>query len=174
MKVHLIILPQGSFEPSYIAALATTAHVPVLSFSPSETSFPPTQFPFFIKTAPSDATQSQAIAIVNLISTIRTNGAVLIYEDSPQYAELIPSTVKELGDSKIHHIPISSTINNEQIYNYLVSVKGMRGHVFLVHSSVHLASRIFDAAKVSGMLSDDYVWITTEFITSYLDRKSVV
>ncbi|KAF3336819.1 glutamate receptor 2.8-like protein [Carex littledalei] len=167
VKVHLIILPQGSVEPSYIAALATTAHIPVLSFSASETSFPPSRFPFFIKTAPSDATQSQAIA--NLISTIRTNGAVLIYEDSPQYAELIPSTVKELGDSKIHHIPISSTINNEQIYDNLVSVKGMKGHVFLVHSSVHLASRIFDAAKVAGMFSDEYVWITTEFITSYLE-----
>ncbi|KAF3336820.1 glutamate receptor 2.8-like protein [Carex littledalei] len=167
VKVHLIIGPLHSHEAPYIAALATTAHIPVLSFSASDTSFSPSPFPFFIKTAPSDATQSQAIA--NLISTIRTNGVVLIYEDSHQYAELISSTVKELGDSKIHRIPISSTINDEHIYDNLVSVKGLKRHAFLVHSSVHLASRIFDAAKVVGMLSDDYVWITTEFITSFLE-----
>ncbi|KAF3336822.1 glutamate receptor 2.8-like protein [Carex littledalei] len=172
VKVHLIIGPQNFDEAPHIAALATTAHVPVLSFSASDTSVSPFRFPFFIKTAPSDATQSQAIA--NLISTIRTNtirtnGVVLIYEDSYQYGELVPSTDKDLGDSKIHRVLISSNINDEQIYDNLVSVMGMKGHVFLVHSSVHLASRLFKAAKVAGMLSDDYVWITTEFITSYLE-----
>lgn len=167
MKVHLIIGPQNSYEASYIAALATTACMPVLSFSASETSFSSSRFPFFIRTAPSDVTQSQAIA--NLISTIRAKGIVMIYEDSHDYAELIHYLVKEIGYHEICRVPISSTIDDEQTYENLVSVMIMKGHVFLVHSPIHLASHLFDTAKTSRMLSDEYVWITTEFLTSYLE-----
>ncbi|KAJ3693376.1 hypothetical protein LUZ60_008856 [Juncus effusus] len=171
-KVQLIIGPQYTKDAQNVLVLAEHGDLLMLSFSTNnDTSLPVTPLPFLTLRTPSDAMLVQARAIADLITTNRPNEVAFIYEDTREYAAFLPHIINEVGAlvRVLHRVPISNTATNDRIYADLISLTEMRANVFIMHTTVRLASRLFEIARVAGLLSDGYIWVTTEAITSYIE-----
>ncbi|XP_039115641.1 glutamate receptor 2.8-like [Dioscorea cayenensis subsp. rotundata] len=168
-KVQAIIGPQTSGEAQFVGDLGEKAKIPIISFSATSPSISPSQSPFFLRTGLTDAAQSPAIA--SLIKFYGWHRLVPIYEDTDSCAGFIPSLIDSLLDADItvpYRTLLSKNSNDDHISSELYLLKTMQTRVFFVHMSTPLASRFFQKAEEAGMMTDDYVWIISEKLTSLI------
>ncbi|KAH7658094.1 Ionotropic glutamate receptor plant protein, partial [Dioscorea alata] len=155
-------------EASFVAELGTRAQVPVLSFIGT---YPPAatrRCPFLVPLAHSQVLQMKAIAAI--IQSWSWKKVSLIYEDVEYTATtIIPYLADALGDANIYsRVALSSY--ESSFSEELEMLRCSQSRVFVVHTSIQLATRLFAEAYKKGMMTDGYVWITTDAITSKLDH----
>ena len=93
-QVQAIIGPRTSAEAEFVAHIGNHTHVPVLSYSATSPRLSPAQTPFFVRTAVNDSAQAAPIAAV--LAEFRWHAVVIVYEDSPYGAGILPAMADAL------------------------------------------------------------------------------
>ncbi|KAL6861898.1 hypothetical protein ACP4OV_017598 [Aristida adscensionis] len=172
-QVQAIIGPLTSAEAEFIAYLGNYTLTPILSLASAPTALTPSLTPFFLHTAPIDSLQTELIAAILDMFSWRT--AILVYEDSPFGAGILPELVYTLQGYNMRitdsiAVPIDAT--EDYLATVMYNLKENSTRVFIVHMLPDLAARIFHWANVAYMMSDGYVWIATASIGSAVDNFS--
>ncbi|XP_078150474.1 glutamate receptor 2.8-like isoform X1 [Carex rostrata] len=176
-SVHAILGPDTASEVAFVADLGAKANVPIISYSVTSKSVAPCCFHFFVRAAPSDALQVQAIAA--LVHEYGWRRVVPIYEDDDHGVALLPFLVDALDNVEAvipYRCGIRFSATDDHISSELYRLQKLQIRVFVIHTCVQLAGRIFTIANRIGMMSEGYVWILTEGLTSllgWIESKSV-
>ncbi|CAI9784241.1 unnamed protein product [Fraxinus pennsylvanica] len=167
-NVELIIGPRSWEETSTVAEVGELYDVPILSFSDSSPPWAAERWPFLIQAAAGTHVQMKAVA--NIIQSWGWRRVNVIYEDTDSAANGISPYLYgafQAVDVEISNfLPLSSFAESSLLHNELENLKQEQCRVFVVHTSFKLATRIFGMAKEKRMMEKEYVWITTDSITS--------
>ncbi|XP_075663577.1 glutamate receptor 2.1-like [Castanea sativa] len=169
MEVQAIIGPQNSMQAKFMIDLGEKAQVPIVSFSATSPPLTSLQSPYFFRVAQNDSSQVKAISAI--VQAFGWREAVPIYEDNSFGEGIIPNLVDALQnvDARVpYQSIISPSATDDQIGEELYKLMTMQTRVFIVHMSTNISSRLFNKAKEIGMMSEGYIWITTNGITNSL------
>ena len=169
MGVQAILSSQSSTLADFVIDISNKAQVPIISQATSP-SLSPKKNPYFIRAAP--VVYAQVGALASIIKAFNWREIVLIYEDSSYGSGIVPYLTDALLSINIkvqYQSVISLSATDDHILQQLYKLQTMHTRVFVVHMFLPLASRLFLKAKEVGMMSQGYVWITTDVITSFLD-----
>ncbi|KAF6175243.1 hypothetical protein GIB67_030461 [Kingdonia uniflora] len=155
----------------------STREVPIISLATASLS-PPSRLPYFVPLVDEISLQMRCTAAI--IGSYRWRKIIAIYEDSNAYASdsgiitLLSDALRDVGSVIKYHssfpplasLPDPRTVIREE----LEKLRNQQYRVFvIVQSSLPLATILFKEAKRMGMMENDYVWITTDGLTSLLD-----
>ncbi|KAL8470072.1 hypothetical protein ACS0TY_032805 [Phlomoides rotata] len=163
-----IIAPNSWDESSAIAEVGHQLNVPIVSLYDSTPVWATTRWPSFVQASPSTCRQMKAVAsIVNSWGWRRVN---VIYEDADfASSDILNHLYGALHDADVEFsalVPLSSSSHTLQ--EEMEKLRSGQCRVFVVHTSLGLAERIFGKAKEMKMMEEEYVWITTHSVTSMI------
>ncbi|GJR72870.1 glutamate receptor 3.4-like protein [Tanacetum coccineum] len=171
-KVVAAIGPQSSTIAHVISHVVTELHVPLLSFGATDPTLSALQYPYFIRTTQNDYYQMSAIA--DVIEYFDWKEVIAIFVDD-DYGR---NGVSSLGDSlaknraKISYkAALTPGASQSDVSQVLTDVNLMESRVYVVHVNPDSGLNIFSIAKKLGMMTSDYVWITTEWLPAVLDSS---
>ncbi|KAI3883164.1 hypothetical protein MKW92_041349 [Papaver armeniacum] len=167
--VEAIIGPSTSLQAIFMADLGNKAQVPIISFTATSPSVSTSQNPYFIRTTQSDLSQVNVIA--ELVKTFGWREVVPIYEDTEYGKGMMPDMIDAFQaiDTRVpHRSLISSSATDGEILSALYKLMAMRTRVFVVHMTPALGIRVFQKAKMIGMMSEGYSWIITDGLANFL------
>ncbi|XP_024199330.1 glutamate receptor 2.8 isoform X1 [Rosa chinensis] len=175
VEVKVILGPVSSMQASFVVNLGEKAHVPIISFSATSPSLTSPRSSFFFRFAQNDLNQVKAIS--GIVQNFGWRRVVPIYVDNMYGEGVIPFLIDALQDVDAH-IPYRSLIHelatDDQIEKELYKLMTMQTRVFIVHMMPNLSSRLFAKAKEMGMMSEGFVWITTNSIGNNLRSMASV
>nr|KJB50476.1 hypothetical protein B456_008G173300 [Gossypium raimondii] len=173
--VVVAIGPQSSGIAHVISHVVNELHVPLLSFGATDPTLSSMQYPYFLRTTPSDHFQMYAIA--DIVDYYGWREVIAIFVDD-DYGR---SGISVLGDAlakkraKISYKAAFSPGDTEsKINDLLVEVNLMESRVYVVHVNPDTGLNIFSVANALNMMGSGYVWIATDWLPSYLDSKDAV
>ncbi|MCL7023598.1 hypothetical protein MKW94_018707 [Papaver nudicaule] len=173
--VVAIIGPQSSGIAHVISHVVEELHVPLLSFAATDPTLSALQYSYFIRTTQSDYFQMHAVA--DLVDFYGWREVIAIYVDD-DYGR---SGISALGDalakkrSKISYkAALSPGATRSTINDLLVNVNLMESRVYVVHVNPDSGLSIFSVAKSLEMMTNGYVWITTDWLPSVIDSSEPV
>ncbi|KAL6196321.1 hypothetical protein ACLB2K_031936 [Fragaria x ananassa] len=169
VEVKAIMGPISSMQASFVVSLGEQAHVPIISFSATSPSLTSLQSSYFFRFAQNDLNQVKAIS--GIVQNFGWRRVVPIYVDNMYGEGIIPFLIDALQevDAHIpHRSPIHESATNADIEKELYKLMTMQTRVFIVHMNPNLSSRLFSKAKELGMMSEGFVWITTNGIGNNL------
>jgi glutamate receptor, ionotropic, plant len=170
VQVQAIIGPQTSADAAFVAHIGNRTHVPILSYSATSAELSPAQTPFFVRTAVNDSFQAAPIAA--LIAEFRWHAAVVVYEDSPYGAGILPAiadALQDVGAKIMDRAAVPLDAADDHLDKALYRFMAMQTRVFVVHMNHRLAARLFRRARNAGMMSEDYAWIATDGLGTFAD-----
>ncbi|XP_059663989.1 glutamate receptor 2.8-like [Cornus florida] len=174
--VQAILGPQTWEEASTVAeSCSLNSHtIPILSLADATPPCATRRWPFLIQASPSHHAQMKAVAAV--VQSWGWHRVIVIFEDTDSTANgliHLSDALRENG-AEISHFVALSPFN--ALSDDLEKLKKGQCRVFVVHSSLPLALRLFETAKEMKMMEKDYVWITTDSTTSlvhYINHSSI-
>ncbi|KAM7480983.1 hypothetical protein LguiB_005566 [Lonicera macranthoides] len=159
-SMHGVILLKYGFTLALIWAL----NLHILPFIPSLTSL---RSEYFVRATLNDS--SQVNALTAIIQAFGWRNVVPIYVDDDFGEGIIPSLIDALNEIGTH-IPYRRVINpsviDQEIIAELYKLMIMQTRVFVLHMTKSLGSRVLNIAQEVGMMSEGYVWIVSNGITS--------
>ncbi|XP_021776464.1 glutamate receptor 3.4-like [Chenopodium quinoa] len=171
--VAIAIGPQSSGIAHVISNVVNELHVPLLSLATDPT-LSSLQYPYFLRAIQSDYFQMYAIA--DLIVYYGWTEVIAIFVDD-DYGR---NGISALGDAlakkraKISYkAAFPPDASKNAINDLLVEVNLMESRIIIVHVNPDSGLTVFSVAKSLGMISDGYVWIATDWLSSVLDSKPV-
>ncbi|XP_073263496.1 glutamate receptor 2.7-like [Populus alba] len=168
-QVQAIIGTQTWEEVSLVAEIARETQVPILSFADTAPEWVPERWPSLLQASPDKRAQMKAIAAI--VQSWNWHQVIVIYEDTDSSARgVIPhlhDALREVNSDVSQFVAFSPFASSDSMYKELENIKSKQYcTVFVVHLSFKLAVRLFEMAKKMEMMQKDYVWITTDPITS--------
>ncbi|KAL8131211.1 glutamate receptor 3.4-like isoform X3 [Apium graveolens] len=167
--------PQSSGIAHIISHVVNELHVPLLSFGATDPTLSALQFPYFLRTTQSDYFQMQAIA--DFVEYYKWREVIAIFVDD-DYGR---NGISALGDAlaknrasisyKAAYTPGAPV---SDINDLLVGVNLMESRVYVVHVNPDTGLRVFDVAKHLGMMTNGYIWIATEWLSSVMDSSETM
>ncbi|XP_059451026.1 glutamate receptor 2.8-like [Corylus avellana] len=158
-------------EAVFVAQLGNESQVPIVSLSNEVPPWAFSQWPFLGSAARNVHAQMKAVAAI--IQSWQWRQVNIIYEDfNPVASGINPNIITAIQevDAKINELVAFSPFSPyAYISKKLESLKNGQCRVFIVHTSITLATKIFKEANEMGMMGKDFVWITTNDITSQID-----
>ena len=158
-------------EAVFVAQLGNESEVPILSLANEVPQWASCHWPFLINAARSQNAQMKAVAAI--IQSWKWRKVNIIYEDiNPAVTGISPELIAAIQgvDAEINDLlPLSPFLPYPSLSQKLESLKNESCRVFIVHTSITLATKIFTEANNLGMMDKDYVWIATNDITSQID-----
>ncbi|KAF5478608.1 hypothetical protein F2P56_005151 [Juglans regia] len=166
-EVQAIISP-GTWEgASLVAEIGNQAKIPVLSIADSTPLWALKRWPFLLQASPNQNAQMKAIAAI--VQSWEWHQITVIYEDIDSFRSgVMPhlsEALQEVG-AEISNLLALSPFSSPSLSKELERLKGEQCRVFVVHLSLPLAVQLFERAKEMNMMEIDYVWITTDPLTS--------
>ncbi|KAL4359695.1 hypothetical protein AHAS_Ahas08G0103100 [Arachis hypogaea] len=167
--VVAVIGPQSSGIAHLISNVVNELHVPLLSFA-TDPSLSSLQYPYFIRTMPSDCFQMYAIA--ELVDYYQWREVIAIYVDDDNGRNGISVLGNALAKkrAKISYkaaFPPGAAMSD--ISDLLNHVNLMESRIYVLHVNPDSGLSIFDIANKLGMISSGYMWIATDWLPSVLD-----
>lgn len=165
--MQAILSPQTWEEASLVAEIGNQANISVLSIADSTPSWAIERWPFLLQASPNQNAQMKAIAAI--VQSWKWHQVTVIYEDSDSFSSgVIPHLSDALRDvgAEIRNLLALSPFTSRSLSKELERLKHEQCRVFVVHLSLPLAMHLFERAKEMGMMEKEYVWITTDSITS--------
>ncbi|PRQ27374.1 putative periplasmic binding protein-like I [Rosa chinensis] len=172
-RVKAIIGPVTSMQTSFVINLGNQAHVPIISFSATSPSLTSLRIPYFFQFAQTDSSQVEAISAI--VKAFGWRQVVPIYINTEYGQGIIPyltDALQEVDARVPYRSVISSSATDGQIVQELSKLMSMETRVFIVHMTADLSSRLFVKAKEVGMMSEGYVWLTTNEILNRLQSQN--
>ncbi|KAL8235413.1 hypothetical protein R6Q59_021513 [Mikania micrantha] len=121
------------------------------------------QWPFYIQAVPTQSTQMNAVAAILQSMGIRHVSLIYETDSSASIISHLTQAFRRTGSELTHVLPLSS--GSSSLDEELEVVKQQQRKVFVIHTSLELAVRVFQTAKKMGMIGDGYLWIATNEIT---------
>ncbi|KAK1393344.1 Glutamate receptor [Heracleum sosnowskyi] len=157
-------------DASFVAQLGNTSEVPILSLASNIPLSASSQWSFLINMARSQHAQMKAVAAI--VQTWQWRKVTIIYEDTvTSVNEIFPYLIEALSevDTGIdYYLPLQA-FAPYSVRDKLKDLLRRQSRVFIVHTSSDLASTIFLEAKRMKMMRKEFVWITTDCITNFVD-----
>ncbi|XVF43386.1 hypothetical protein PTKIN_Ptkin02bG0036300 [Pterospermum kingtungense] len=155
-----------------ISEIANGLQVPLVSYGATDPTLSALQFPFFVRTVQSDA--NQMIAMADLVDFYGWKEVIAIYVDD-DYGRNGISVLNEELDRKLGKayklsLPVHFTQND--IISLLNQSKLLGPRVYVVHVNPDPQLRIFTIAKKLQMMTNNYVWLATDWLSATLDSFS--
>lgn len=173
-EVRVIIGMERWEEASLVAELGNNSQVPVLTLANEIPNWASEQWPFLIAAARSEHNQIKGVAAI--VQSWRWRKVVVIYEEvSTTITGVFPYLIDALRetDSEIDSLlPLPPLTSRSFLVENLVKLNSKQCRVFIIHTSLTLATNLFTEAKNMGMMEREYVWIVTAGITSQIDSLS--
>ncbi|TYJ47558.1 hypothetical protein E1A91_A02G198400v1 [Gossypium mustelinum] len=168
-----IIGPQSSVTAHVISHIANVLRVPLLSFSSTDPTLSPIQFPFFVRTAQNDLYQMSAIA--EIIDHYEWREVIAIYEDDDHGRNGIAALGDKLAERRCrisYKARLSPEPTRDEITDVLVKVALRESRILVVHVPGSWGLKVFSVAQYLGMLGTGYVWIATNWLSTVLETNS--
>ncbi|KAF3340302.1 glutamate receptor 3.1 [Carex littledalei] len=168
--VVAIVGPQSSVIAHVITHLANELKVPLLSYAATDPTLSSLEYPFLIQTTQSDLFQMTAIA--NLIDYYQWKQVIAIYLDDDFGRNGVAALADKLAERRLKIIEragIRPGADRSDITDLLVRLALMESRVIVLHADLSSGLLVFSVAKYLGMMSEGYVWIVTDWLSSYLD-----
>lgn len=169
-EVVVVIGPQSSGIAHVISHVVNELHIPLLSFGATDPALSTQQYQYFVRTTQSDYFQMNAIA--DMVHYFGWREVVTIFVDDDNGRNGISALNDALAkkQAKISYkaaFPPGSS--NSAISDLLVSINLMESRVYIVHVNPDTGLSIFSIAKKLQMMGNGYVWIATDWLSSFLD-----
>ncbi|XP_047080694.1 glutamate receptor 3.1-like [Lolium rigidum] len=172
--VIAIVGPQCSTIAHIISFVANELRVPMMSFA-SDATLSSIQFPFFVRTAPSDLYQMAAVAAVVDYNRWKIVTAVYIDDDYGRNGIAALDDALTAKRCKISYkVGFPANAKNSDLINLLVSVSYMESRIIILHTGAAPGLKLFSMANRLNMMGNGYVWIATDWLSAYLDSNSSV
>ncbi|GLU19658.1 hypothetical protein SLE2022_358940 [Rubroshorea leprosula] len=169
-----IIGPQSSVTAHVISHVANVLQLPLLSFSSTDPTLSPIEFPFFVRTAQNDLYQMAAIA--ELVDFYGWREVIAIYEDDDHGRNGIAALGDKLAERQCkisYKAVLSPDPTRDEIADLLVNIAmSSESRILVVHVPGSWGPLVFSVAQHFGMLSKGYVWIATNWLSTVLDTNS--
>ncbi|EOA25081.1 hypothetical protein CARUB_v10018389mg [Capsella rubella] len=168
-----IIGPQRSTTARVVAHVATELKIPILSFSATDPTMSPLQFPFFIRTAQNDLFQMAAIA--DIVQFYGWREVVAIYGDDDYGRNGVASLGDRLAEKRCrisYKAALPPKPTRENITDLLIKVALSESRIIVIHASFIWGLELFNVAQNLGMMSTGYVWIATNWLSTIIDTDS--
>ncbi|XP_062217965.1 glutamate receptor 3.1-like [Phragmites australis] len=172
--VIAIIGPQCSTIVHIISLVANELRVPLMAFA-SDPTLSSIQFPFFVRTTPSDLYQMAAVAAV--VDYYQWKIVTAIYVDDDYGRNGIAALDDELTARRCkisYKVGFPVNAKRSELLHLLVNVNNMESRVIIVHTSAPSGLQLLSLANTLNMMGNGYVWIATDWLSSYLDANSSV
>uniref|UniRef100_A0A1D1YS45 Glutamate receptor n=1 Tax=Anthurium amnicola TaxID=1678845 RepID=A0A1D1YS45_9ARAE len=171
-KVQAILGLRTWPQTAEVAELGDRASVPVLSFADGVPSWATDRWPFLLQFTPSYSPQITAISAI--IGSWHWRKVAVIYEEDDGYAgaDSIPhfmDAIQAVGSDVDYQLALSPFA---PMAKELEKLKTRRCSVFVVHTSLTLATSLFAGAAEMGMMGKGYAWVTTGAIADHLDSAN--
>ncbi|XP_074370342.1 glutamate receptor 2.5-like isoform X2 [Apium graveolens] len=169
-EVQVIIGPHTWQEASRVAEVSSQGNIPTFSLSDYTPRWAMKRWPFLVQASVSnqDAQMKAVAAIVQSWDWHRVN---IIYEDDTDsaFGSIIPNlmeSLQEVGAEISHLVPLRS-FNASSLTEELTRLREQQCRVFVVHTSIKVATHLFQKAKEMKMMEKDYIWIVTNTIADF-------
>ncbi|KAM4092980.1 hypothetical protein ACB094_06G080800 [Castanea mollissima] len=166
-QVQAILGPQTWEETSLVADIGSKTRTPILSFADTTPKWAPERWPFLLQASPNEFKQMKAVAAI--VESWEWRQVTVIYEDRDSFASRVlphlSNALREVG-AEISQLVALPPFASSSLSRDLERLKEGQCRVFVVHLSLSLSDRLFEMAKRKKMMEKDYVWITTDPITS--------
>ncbi|PON83854.1 Ionotropic glutamate receptor [Trema orientale] len=172
-KVLAIIGPQSSSIGHILSEIANGLQVPLLSYAATDPTLSALQFPFFLRTTHSDAYQMAAMA--DLVDFYGWKQVITVFVDNEYGRNGISALEDELEKKMVKiayklALPVNFDVNN--ITELLNSSKLFGPRVYVVHVDTDPSLKIFKVAESLNMMTSNYVWLATDWLSSTIDSFS--
>ncbi|KAG7968835.1 hypothetical protein I3843_07G001300 [Carya illinoinensis] len=165
-----IIGPQLSVTAHVISHIANELQVPLLSYSATDPTLSPLQFPFFVRTAQSDLFQMAAIA--EIVDYYGWKEVIAVYVDDDHGRNGIAALGDKLAERRCKisfKAPMPTEVNRDQITDVLVKVALSESRIIVLHTYAGSGPDVIKVAESLGMMGVGYVWIATNWLSTNLD-----
>ncbi|CAI5501299.1 unnamed protein product, partial [Closterium sp. Naga37s-1] len=162
-----IIGPTTSSQVALLSGLAGTTRIPLLSYSATDPLLTTSrQWPYFMRTVPSDATKMEAIA--DLLALYRYRHFVAIFTDD-RFGRNGISVLENILQNRwgwqhpvVARVALKRGREYDDARSSLEKLQQVRTSVMIIHAGGDGPDAVLKAAVELGMFSRGYVWITTE------------
>uniref|UniRef100_A0A0D9W8P0 Ionotropic glutamate receptor C-terminal domain-containing protein n=1 Tax=Leersia perrieri TaxID=77586 RepID=A0A0D9W8P0_9ORYZ len=165
-----IIGPLSSTTAHVLSHLANELHVPLMSFSATDPTLSSLEYPFFVRTTVSD--QFQMASVADLVEYYGWKQVTTIFVDNDYGRNGISSLGDELSKRRskiLYKAAFRPGATTEDLADVLIRVAMRESRVIILHANPDSGLVVFQQALKLGMMSSGYVWIATDWLTSYLD-----
>ena len=167
-QVRAILGPRTWEETSLVAEVSSQNHIPVISLADDTTpTWAAQRWPFLVQASPNQYMTLKAVAAI--IQSWEWQRVTIIYEDKDSSTTAVlhhlSNAMREVG-AEISQLLALPPFASSSLSLELQRLKEGQCGVSVVHLSLSLAERLFEMAKRMKMMEKDYVWITTDPITS--------
>ncbi|KAL4320322.1 hypothetical protein GQ457_18G024100 [Hibiscus cannabinus] len=174
-EVVAIIGPQSSSIAHMVSSIANSLQVPLVSYAATDPSLSARQFPFFVRTVQSDSSQMNVMA--SLVDFYGWKEVIAIYVDDDYGRNGIAALNDELDKrmaKSFYRLPLPLHFVQSDIVALLKESKLLGPHVYIVHVNPDPQLRIFAAAEMLQMMTNDYVWFATDWLSTTIDSFAPV
>ena len=169
-----IIGPQCSTIAHIISYVANELQVPLMSLA-SDATLSSIQFPFFVRTMPSDLYEMAAVAAVVDYYQWKIVTAIYIDDDYGRNGIAALDDALTARRCKISYkVGFPSNAKRSELLNLLVTVSNMESRVIILRTGAEPGLKLLSLANGLNMMGNGYVWIGTDWLSSYLDANSSV
>ncbi|GMI89252.1 GLUTAMATE RECEPTOR 2.7, glutamate receptor 2.7 [Hibiscus trionum] len=154
-------------QANFVISLGNKSQVPIISFSATSPALTSLNSPYFFRAAQSGSSQVKAIS--SIVKAFGWRQVVPIYVDNQFGETLIPfltAALQEINTRVPYLSVLSESATDDRIAKELYKLMNMETRVFIVHAATSLGFRILDKAEEIGMMSEGYVWIMTDSMTT--------
>ncbi|CAO2036246.1 unnamed protein product [Urochloa humidicola] len=165
-----IIGPQSSVVAHVISHVANELQVPLLSFAATDPTLTSLQYPFFVRTIPSD--QFQMASVADLVDHYGWKMVTAVYIDDDYGRNGIATLDDELAKRRLkilYKAAIRPGAKKSETAAVLVKAAMMESRVFVLHAHDDTGVAVFSLAYNLTMTSSGYVWIATDWLSAVLD-----
>ncbi|KAI4354173.1 hypothetical protein L6164_003066 [Bauhinia variegata] len=165
--------PQFSVSARTISQVANEVQVSLLSFLATDHTLSSPEFPYFVRTTPSDFFQMSEIA--DIFDYYEWRDVIAIYVEDDYGRNGVAVSGDKLAEKRCkisYKAPLSPNMSRFDIIHVLSKLPSMESKVLILHTYADLGLEVFDVAKDIGMMSAGYVWMTTDWLSTVLDTDS--
>ncbi|KAE8667243.1 Glutamate receptor 3.7 [Hibiscus syriacus] len=165
-----IIGPQSSSIAHMISSIANALQVPLVSYAATDPSLSAKQFPFFVRSVASDSNQMNVMA--SLVDFHGWKEVIAIYVDDTYGRNGVSALTDELDKrmvKSIYKLRLPVNFTRSDVVALLKESKLLGPRVYIVHVNPDPQLRFFAASKELQMMTNDYVWFATDWLSTTID-----
>lgn len=169
-----LIGPQSSAIAHMISSISNELQIPLISFAATDPTLSSLEFPFFLRMTHSDSYQMAAVA--DVIDYYGWRQVIAIFVDDDYGRNGIYYLDDELAKkmSKIYKIALPVKATHDKILDVLQKSRMIGPRVYVVHVTPDSGLEIFSAARDLQMLTEEYVWLATDWFSTTLDTSESI
>ncbi|KAH7298533.1 hypothetical protein KP509_25G048200 [Ceratopteris richardii] len=167
--VVAVVGPQSSAVSQFAAYIGKEATVPFISFGATDPNLSETQYPYFIRVAPSDVLQMQAVAA--FVGNYGWKEVVMFHMDDDygtNGASKLSDSLQRKGSKIVDKVAFVPWVEKDGIDKELSMLTNRQTRIFIVHTQSDVGFLILQEAYYLNMMTSGYVWIVTDLVTTDL------